>query len=822
MTSPTDGRALRLADFLVRHRGPVLAIATLLALIGAYRTVKTYGALRSELEELLPVSAPSVLALDKARARLPGLRTLGVVIETGGKQNVAAANRFVDELAAAVRKYPVEEVSAVQTDVSQERRFAETYALQVMSPEDAKRLRESVEARRDWEVTRATGADILDEEEDPPPKIPLEELKKKYEKRFGPPRKYEGDRFVSEDGAVVVMIIRAGSQATNYASDARLLTRVKADVAALGFPGKYADGMRVGYAGDVPTRVEEMEGLATDLGVSGAIVLSLVIAVLVLYFRSWRSLVIIGFPLTCGALLSFGAVALPPLSIRSLNSNTAFLGSIVIGNGINSGIMILARFREERIAGHELESAIRTALATTWRPTLAAASAAAAAYGSLVLTDFRGFAQFGWIGGLGMLICWAAAMLLIPPMASLFGEKMTSRTPKLSGGRSFIGSLINRPRAVLAVTAIACLVASIGLYKRGSDWIEYDLSKLRRRDSWTTGERYFGQKMDATMGRFLTPAVIMADDPKQAEIISERIRKLQAEGRAGDLIATVRSSGDVLPPSRAESLTEARLLAKALTPKLKEGLTPEQRAIVDRATSDEALRPLGAEQVPDSIATGLREKGGRVDRNVLIFPRPGRGTWDAARLTSFAHDVREAAVVDGHQAIVTGSLLLSSDIAAAMTHDGPRATLAALIAVLVVCIVAFRSLGLSLASVTSLFAGVLLMLGTMAWSNSYLNFSNFVALPITFGIAADYSINVLKRYQQEGTLDLTSALRATGGAVALCSATTIIGYGSLLVAQNRALFSFGAFAVTGELTCLATAVLALPAALTLRARRKST
>jgi hypothetical protein len=385
-------------------------------------------------------------------------------------------------------------------------------------------------------------------------------------------------------------------------------------------------------------------------------------------------------------------------------------------------------------------------------------------------------------------------------------------------GASAVTYLLKHPRFVLGLSIFVVSGSAFGIYGRGGDWLEYNLSKLRRRDSFTTGERYFGQKMDATMGRFLTPAVIMADDAKQAEIIGERIRKLQSEGGAGDLIATVRSSADVLPPDRAESLKEAQLLAKALTPKLKEGLTKEQREIVERATSREALEPLTPDKVPDSIAAGLREKGGRMDRNILLFPKPGGGTWDAVRLSGFARDVRSAIVVDGKPATVTGSLLISNDIASAMTRDGPRATLAALVVVMLVCVVAFRSVVLSLAAVASLFGGVLLMLGGMAWSKQYLNFSNFVSLPITFGIGADYSINVLKRFQQDG--DLHAAITSTGGAVALCSATTVIGYGSLLVAQNRALFSFGVFAVSGELACLLTAIVGLPAALSLwRARR---
>jgi predicted RND superfamily exporter protein len=128
-------------------------------------------------------------------------------------------------------------------------------------------------------------------------------------------------------------------------------------------------------------------------------------------------------------------------------------------------------------------------------------------------------------------------------------------------------------------------------------------------------------------------------------------------------------------------------------------------------------------------------------------------------------------------------------------------------------------LQLSLIAVGALIAGVIVMLGLGAWSGQRLNFSNFIALPLTFGIAADYSLNVLKRYQSSGDLD--AAIGDTGGAVALCSATTVIGFGSLLIANNQALFSFGALAVAGELTGLCTAALVLPAFLVWRRLRSA-
>jgi predicted RND superfamily exporter protein len=119
--------------------------------------------------------------------------------------------------------------------------------------------------------------------------------------------------------------------------------------------------------------------------------------------------------------------------------------------------------------------------------------------------------------------------------------------------------------------------------------------------------------------------------------------------------------------------------------------------------------------------------------------------------------------------------------------------------------------------VGSLCLGTLWMVGALGGLGIKLNFVNFVVLPITFGIGVDYAVNYYQRYRQAGSAE--QALAASGGAVALCSATTIIGYSALLVADNRAIFSFGLTAVIGEVTCLSAALFALPAVLRWRERR---
>jgi predicted RND superfamily exporter protein len=100
-----------------------------------------------------------------------------------------------------------------------------------------------------------------------------------------------------------------------------------------------------------------------------------------------------------------------------------------------------------------------------------------------------------------------------------------------------------------------------------------------------------------------------------------------------------------------------------------------------------------------------------------------------------------------------------------------------------------------------------------------ITFLNFIALPITFGIGAEYAINVVSRYQQGK--DMVRAVVSTGSAVALCSWTTIVGYGSLLAARNQALQGFGEMAILGEIACLAAALVALPSLVLWREQRRA-
>ena len=151
-----------------------------------------------------------------------------------------------------------------------------------------------------------------------------------------------------------------------------------------------------------------------------------------------------------------------------------------------------------------------------------------------------------------------------------------------------------------------------------------------------------------------------------------------------------------------------------------------------------------------------------------------------------------------------------------MRLKGNHFPLLALAAVCILVAVVFRKMGPILMTCGSLLLGVAWLVGAAAAAQVRVNFLNFVVLPITFGIGVDYAVNIVQRYRLEGPGKMARVIRETGAAVALCSATTVIGYASLLVADNRALRGFGLLASLGELCCLSAALFALPAWIALR------
>ena len=165
----------------------------------------------------------------------------------------------------------------------------------------------------------------------------------------------------------------------------------------------------------------------------------------------------------------------------------------------------------------------------------------------------------------------------------------------------------------------------------------------------------------------------------------------------------------------------------------------------------------------------------------------------------------------------SGELVVFADVLRAMRRDAAKLTTAAALLVLVVLAAVMRRGGAFLRVGGALVAGVAVMVGVAVLMGEKLNFFNFVALPTTFGIGIDYAINIEERIRGRCTQlgrtreAIADAVAESGPPVVLASLTSMIGYASLLTADSRALSSFGALAIVGEVCCVVIAVAVVPA-----------
>jgi hypothetical protein len=378
--------------------------------------------------------------------------------------------------------------------------------------------------------------------------------------------------------------------------------------------------------------------------------------------------------------------------------------------------------------------------------------------------------------------------------------------------------IVSRASVVVALVWVVVTVLAAWEARRfDSSWIETDVAKLRRADTWTSGEGYWGQRMNDLLGEYLTPIAILTDSAEQAEAVAARLRaKSTLPPDLAMTIARVRTLADVVPPDQPAKLAELDDIRDDLTPKIRASLTPAQRSDVERFVGNHKLAPIGIDDVPHALTLGLRDRNGDPRaKTVLVYPVLSKRLWEGHALERFVSELRKttsdaSASVGGPAPRVAGSQPLTADILSAVEHDGPRITALAFAAVVVVVIALFRFKSITLQVIVGLASAVLWMLAATMLLGLKINFVNFIAFPITFGIGVDYPVNVAMRLERDH--DVPRAVRATGGAVTLCSLTTILGYSSLLVARNRGLELFGLYAVFGEIACLATAVLFLPSA----------
>lgn len=811
----------------MRRYALAIFAAHLFLLGGAIYLIAFHLPLKADFSHLLPEDAASVRDLRKLEARVKVGDSVLLVVQAPDSTTRAAA---VERLVAGVRQIPRDLVEDIQADDSELRAFLKPRRHLFVPYDDLVRAHDTLKHR--IEQAKLKKNPLFIDLDDPDPaaeakdKQQLEDLRAR---RREAERRLDRPANVTPDGRLTSIEVRTPFRSTDAGRGKRLmaaLDTVRAQVVAA------HPGVEIGFTGGVITAVAEHRAIFDGMIASSLVTALLVAIVLILFFRSARLLGVLLGTLVIATAISFGLAA---ITVGHLNAATAFLGAIIAGNGINYGILLLARYLEER-RSHEVDTAMARAIVGTLRPTAIASLGAAIAYGALAATSFRGFSDFAVIGALGMLMCWVATYLLVPALVLRWVRGTTSRGSDPIVGRTLVMLLgFKSARLVVGVAAVLG-IASLGIVSKyiKDDPFEYDIKQLRSEGAdAATARRWMGLS-DEHFGRGITARTYIAADTRaQVPRIAAALRAIDADlPPEKQTIGAISSIIDLIPERQPEKIAILDKIRALLDDGALEALDEKERTELRELRPPDGLQPITDDMLPASLRERLTDRQGKLGLLIAVRPAAQLDEWNGRDLIRFGHAVRrlelpraqikrpDGTVEQGPEETVTtsGSSVIFADIVESIERDGPIVTLTATVGLIAMVLLLVGRNRRAAAVLLATAAGSLLMVAVCAVVGIKVNFLDFVALPITLGLGIDYAINLAHRHDHEDIPDPLTTLRTSGSAVFVCSLTTIIGYGSLLVSDNLAIRGFGTASLIGEVTCVFTALVLVPAILSFSLR----
>ncbi|MEM1054684.1 MAG: MMPL family transporter [Bacteroidota bacterium] len=815
-------QALRpLIRFVTRH--PLLVVAVAVALTGLAVIQARTLSVNADLSQLLPEEYDSVRALNRLRDAVGAESTLDVAIASPSfDANKAFAEALIPH-ALALRQ-PDGTPVFTRVDFQRDVGFVERNALYFATDEEIDRLegflrQQAREVRADNDPLRV---DLLQADPDSAQEARAREVQRL---RSDLASLNLGEFLLSPDSTVLaVRLYPSGSQA-DIGYVGQTYDAMDSLVVAMQ-PVAFHEEMVVTNAGRLLRQAVEVQAITEDVSRSfGGGVLAVLLTV-VLYFlykttqtrtggrfvvsvlakevlRTPVTALLLATPLLM-ALSWAGAVA--ALAFGTLNLMTSTLGLVLFGLGIDYGIHFYARYTEERRTGRDVAEAAEETFASTGQAVAVSAMTTASALFVLQIADFRGFSEFGLIGGAGIVFALLAMLLVLPALLTL-AERFGLLNLTTRGEASAYEPDTRFPfsRTILGV----CLVLiGVAIYVLPQVRFEYDFSKLSPSYPEYDTRAAAVAPVFSTGGRS-NPAYILVEDASEVRAVQDALEDLATRD---SLILAVESLQERLPTRDAgvdAKLARLGELRVVLDDPFLAADTTGQVARLRRAASARVGIPL--DSVPEFLTRPFTSKTGEIGNFVIVFPSGSLS--DGLLSLRFAELVGEVRTDEGETYYAASTQLVAADMLRLMQEESPRMVAITFALVFVFVWLTFRSLKWTLVAVAPLTVGLLWMLGTMVTVGVTLTFYNLVVLPTVLGIGNDGGVHVAHRYREEGKGSIRRVLRSTGEHVTMGALTNLIGFGGLLLSAHPGLRSIGLLAVVGIGATMAATLVFFPALL---------
>ncbi len=672
----------------------------------------------------------------------------------------------------------------------------------------------------------------------------------------------EGYFFTENKRYLLFLVTPRQDGFTKHEEDLTLLREAVAAVKA-GFPD-----LVTGVTGPAALSADEMSSAMADINLASWLSLFLQVAIMVLFFRSFKRPLVQGVVLVIGIAWTLGVAT---LVVGRLNLLSIVFAPLMLGICVDFGIHWYSRLEEE-LAGRNTchEEIFNRTMRGATPGNFYAALAAILSILPLAFTGFQGLAELGIIVSLGIVVYLFACFVLLPAMA--YVTEHCRRYPQLeepppATPEPFLSLQWRRPWLILGAGLIVTVLGGISLFHVPFDlnplnlqnqkiesvvWELKLLNESRYSSSYGTmmatrledlSRKVEELKQKPTVSHVESILSFLPEEPQAKQSLIAEMAPLLTQVRFAppavsdqpvnltelrDILGRIRfklsqaKESDWKPEAKPaqEQLDEANLLLGQVIPLLS---TPhpsqaESRALVFQRQFFEDFRdkwdllvsnvgaptPAIADLPPEVRDRFVSPRG-----NYLIRIFPAIDIWNPEPLGRFVRDLES---VDDN---VVGDPVLLYVFNFAFRNACLWAAGVALLAISLLLAFLLRSLRMTILALIPLIVGTAITLCLMWLLSIPFNQANVLFLPLILGEGIEYGIIILVRWKLEASARAITLPASTAKGVALASLTTAFGFGSMMISGHRGTFSLGLLSTVGSLSVLVAALSVLPALLRL-------
>jgi len=642
------------------------------------------------------------------------------------------------------------------------------------------------------------------------------------------------------------------------------LSRIRAISEELGYTPE--NGIEVRVTGNPALNVEEMIGLAWDIGIAGLFCFLLVSLVLYRALRSFRLTVAAIATLLVGLVWT---AAWATVSVGHLNMVSMSFGILFIGLGVDFGIHLGMRYADLLRAGGRHRAAMRGAAESVGSSLVICAVTTSIGFFAFVPTNYLGVAELGLIAGGGVAIILLLTSTFLPALLTTWLRLDPARHARaeLSFRKIWWTGVLRHPAWVCGVAA-AIFLASLLLLPRAY----FDPNVISMRNPSMVSVQAFNDLLSQTgtaspwyvnsVAEDLDAARALAARMDELDVVSQTIHlgdyvpgeqeeKLEILADIAFLIEVPKTQGGSTspPPAVEEQVAALRELHEFLTPspswdedrllaesgrRLRERIgvlldridregnaaevfeelervllarLPDQLARLRRAL---AAEPIALDDLPHELRARMIAADGRA--RVQIFPAETLQEYDD--FMDFAREVRR---IDPRATGIAINLIEFGQAAqdAFFTALGWAVLMIAVLLWLLWRRVAFVALAMA-----PLFMSAALTIAALVLLGTGFNYTNVIVIPLLFGIGVDSGIHLVHRARVEGARGPDLLETTTARAVFYSALTTTVSFGSLALSSHQGMKSFGLLLCMGMVFTVVCNLVVLPALLELTSGSK--